>query len=83
MRLCRSERVRYHVDESFVLGGTYSPFDQGERSMRNVAPLLLTAGIATAMLGCQQQKTDEKAADSKAQPGVEYTLVTLKVPHMK
>lgn len=51
--------------------------------MRNVAPLLLTAGIATAMLGCQQQKTDEKAADSKAQPGVEYTLVTLKVPHMK
>ncbi|MCG8585483.1 MAG: hypothetical protein MI757_12295 [Pirellulales bacterium] len=48
--------------------------------MRNVAPVLLATGLAAAMLGCQQQKTDDKAG--KAQPGVEYEMVTLKVPNM-
>jgi hypothetical protein len=45
--------------------------------MRHVAPMLLATGLVATMLGCQSQTTEQKA-----KPGVEYTLVSLKVPNM-
>lgn len=45
--------------------------------MRHAAPFLLVTGLAATLVGCSSQ-----GSENKAKPGVEYTLVTLKVPKM-
>ena len=51
--------------------------------MRHVAPMLLATGLAAALVGCQSEKQEgHPQAGVGAEAGVEYTLVTLKVPNM-